>query len=99
MTLMMEAVRASETSAFSKETTRRYIPEGSNLHTRRSENWLMCLPLDPKVAGSNLAKAMDFLRAIKVRRTPSFGWEVKPEVPCRKILRRVKDLLKTHEDG
>jgi hypothetical protein len=31
-----------------------------------------------------------FLRAIKTRSTPSFGWEVKPEVPCRKILRRVK---------
>jgi hypothetical protein len=27
-----------------------------------------------------------FLRAINVRSTPSFGWEVKPEVPCRKML-------------
>jgi hypothetical protein len=34
-----------------------------------------------------------FLRAIKIRRTPSFGCEVKPEVPCRKILRHVKDPL------
>jgi hypothetical protein len=33
------------------------------------------------------------LRAIKIRSTPSFGWEVKPEVPCRKILRHVKDSL------
>jgi hypothetical protein len=32
-----------------------------------------------------------FLRAIKIRSTPSFGWEVKPEVPCRKILRHFKD--------
>jgi hypothetical protein len=31
-----------------------------------------------------------FIRAIKIRSTPSFGWEVKPEVPCRKILRHVK---------
>jgi hypothetical protein len=30
------------------------------------------------------------LRAIKIRSTTSFGLEVKPEVPCRKILRRVK---------
>jgi hypothetical protein len=30
---------------------------------------------------------------------PFFGWEVKPEVPCRKILRHVKDLLKSHGDG
>jgi hypothetical protein len=29
---MMEAVRTSETSAYSNETTRRYIPEGSHLH-------------------------------------------------------------------
>jgi hypothetical protein len=34
-----------------------------------------------------------FLRAIKIRSTSSFRWEVKPEVPCRKILRHVKDLL------
>jgi hypothetical protein len=33
----MEAVRTSETSVYSK-TTRRYIPEGSQLHTRRCEN-------------------------------------------------------------
>jgi hypothetical protein len=31
---------------------------------------------------------------IKVCSTPSFGWEVKPEVPCRKILRHVKDPLR-----
>jgi len=35
---MMEAVRTSETSVYYNETTRRYIPEGSNLHTRRREN-------------------------------------------------------------
>jgi acyl-CoA hydrolase len=29
--LMMEAVRTSETSVYSKENTRRYIPEGSYL--------------------------------------------------------------------
>jgi hypothetical protein len=40
-----------------------------------------------------------FLRAIKIRSTPSFGWEVKPEVPCRNILRHVKELLKSHGDG
>jgi hypothetical protein len=34
----MEAVRTPETSVYSNETTRRYIPEGSNLHTRRHEN-------------------------------------------------------------
>jgi hypothetical protein len=34
-----------------------------------------------------------FLRAIKIRTTPSFGWEVKPEVPRRKVLRHVKIFL------
>jgi hypothetical protein len=33
MALIMEAVRTSETSVYSKETTWRYIPEGSNLLT------------------------------------------------------------------
>jgi hypothetical protein len=36
--LMMEAVRTSETSVYSKETTKHYIPEASNLHTRGHEN-------------------------------------------------------------
>jgi hypothetical protein len=31
--LMMEAVRTSEKAVYSNETTRRYIPEGSNLWT------------------------------------------------------------------
>jgi hypothetical protein len=34
---MMEAVRTSETSVYSKESTRRYIPEGTNLHNRHRE--------------------------------------------------------------
>jgi hypothetical protein len=35
---MMEAVSASETSVYSMDTRRRYIPENSNLHTRLREN-------------------------------------------------------------
>jgi hypothetical protein len=31
-----------------------------------------------------------FLRAINIRNTPSFRWEVKPDAPYRKTLRRVK---------
>jgi hypothetical protein len=34
---MMEAVRTSETSVYSNETTRRYIPEGSNLHIQAKD--------------------------------------------------------------
>jgi hypothetical protein len=34
----MEAARTSETSVFSNDTARPYIPEGSNLYARRREN-------------------------------------------------------------
>jgi hypothetical protein len=33
-------------------------------------------------------------KALKIRSTSSFGWEVKPEVPCRKTLRHVINPLK-----
>jgi hypothetical protein len=35
--LIMEALHTSETSVYFNETTRRYIPEGSTLHTRSRE--------------------------------------------------------------
>jgi hypothetical protein len=38
MTLMIEAVHTSETSVYSNETTRRYIPGGSDVHTVYHEN-------------------------------------------------------------
>jgi hypothetical protein len=38
ISLMMAAVRTSETSVYSIKTTLRYIPQGSHLHTRRHEN-------------------------------------------------------------
>jgi hypothetical protein len=44
----------------------------------------------PKGRGFKSGRGDGFLRAIKIRSTPSFGWEVKPEAPCRKILRHVK---------
>jgi hypothetical protein len=53
--------------------------------------WLACLPLDPRFPVSNPAEGEVIRRAIKTRSTPSFGWEVKPSAPCRKILRHVKD--------
>jgi hypothetical protein len=50
----------------------------------------------PKSRGSESCHGDGFLMAIKIRSTPSFGWEVKPEFPCRKILRHDKYLLKSH---
>jgi hypothetical protein len=36
--LVMDAVKASETSVNSYQTTRRYNPEGGHLHSHRREN-------------------------------------------------------------
>jgi hypothetical protein len=36
--VMMEAVRISETSVYTKETTRLYTPEDYNLHIHRRED-------------------------------------------------------------
>jgi hypothetical protein len=49
------------------------------------------LATGPKGRAFKLFRGDEVLRAIKIRSTPSFGWEVKPEVPCRKILRHIKD--------
>jgi hypothetical protein len=56
------------------------------------------LPIGPKDCGFKPDQGDGFLRAIKICSTPSFGWEVKPEVPCHKILWHVKELLKSHGD-
>jgi hypothetical protein len=40
---------------------------------------------------SNPAKSDGLLRTIKICSTPSFGGEVKPSVPCHKILHHVND--------
>jgi hypothetical protein len=51
------------------------------------------LSTGPKVFGFEPGQGNGYLRSIKISSTPSFGREVKPEVPCRKIVRLVKDLL------
>jgi hypothetical protein len=56
------------------------------------------LATGPKGHGFEPGQGGGFLRVIKIRSTPSFVWKVKLEVPCRKILRHVKDLLKSHGD-
>jgi hypothetical protein len=52
------------------------------------------LSIGPKVCGFKSSKGDGFLRVIKIRSTPSFGREVKPSVPCHKILRHVKTTYK-----
>jgi hypothetical protein len=45
-----------------------------------------------KSFGFNPSLGNGFLRAIKIRSTPSIRWEIKPEVPCCNILWHVKTL-------
>jgi hypothetical protein len=52
------------------------------------------LATGPKGCGFRSGRSDGFLRVIKIRSTPCFGWEIKPEVPCRKILQHVKDPLR-----
>jgi hypothetical protein len=52
---------------------------------------VIVLAIGPKVPGFKHAKDDGFLRAIKIRSTPSFGGEVKPLAPCHKTLRHVKE--------
>jgi hypothetical protein len=49
------------------------------------------LAIGPKIRRFTSGRGDGFLRAIKIRSTTSFGVEVKPSAPCRKILRHVKD--------
>jgi hypothetical protein len=55
--------------------------------------------LIPKGRGFEPGQGDGFLRAIKICSTPSFGWKVKVEVQCHKILWHIKDLMKSHGDG
>jgi hypothetical protein len=48
------------------------------------------LVIGPNVHGLKPGRDDRFLRSIKIRSIPSFGGELKSEVPCRKILGHVK---------
>jgi hypothetical protein len=52
------------------------------------------LATGPKGRGFKPRPKRWIFKGYKIRSTPSFGWEVKPEVPCCKILRHVKDTLR-----
>jgi hypothetical protein len=53
--------------------------------------WLVCLPLDPRLMGSNPAKDDRILRVIKIHSITFFGEEVKLPVSCLKNLWHVKE--------
>jgi hypothetical protein len=58
--LMMEAARTSETSVDIDLTTWQYIPEDSELHTRRRENLIYHIPPVLPSPKGNLIKSMLF---------------------------------------
>jgi hypothetical protein len=72
---MMKAVRTSETSVYSNETTRCYVPEGSNLKklvglvttflADLGGLMVACLPLDRTFAALNPAEDDGFLKGDK----------------------------------
>jgi hypothetical protein len=70
------------------------VPRPQVPHSRLGGVEVSMLATRPKGRGFKPGRCDGFLRAIKIRSTPSFGWEVKPEVPCRNILRHVKDPLR-----
>jgi hypothetical protein len=47
----------------------------------------------PMVRGFKPGRGRGILRAIKIHSKPSFGEEVKPDAPCLKVLRHVKNQL------
>jgi hypothetical protein len=55
--------------------------------------WCSVLATGPQGRGFKPGRGDIFSRAIKIRSTPFFAWEVKPEVPCSKILQNFKDSL------
>ena len=58
-----------------------------------------CWSLVPKFEGSNPAETVGFFRAKKILRTPSFGREVKPFVPCRRYIACKRSLNVTWKSG
>jgi hypothetical protein len=63
-------------------------------HSRLGVVVVSVLVTGPKDRGFKPGRGDGFVRAIKICSTPSFGWEVKPEIPRRNSLRHVKDLLR-----
>jgi hypothetical protein len=53
---------------------------------------VVCLPLDLRFVGSNLAQNNGLSRVIKIHSTTPLRKEVKPPVPCREI----NSMLKNH---
>jgi hypothetical protein len=63
-------------------------------HSRLGGVMVNVLAVGSKVLGFKPDQSDRFLKAIKIRSTPSSGEEIKPEAPCRKILRHLQITFK-----
>jgi hypothetical protein len=61
------------------------------LQSRLGDVVISVLATGSKGLGSKPGRGDEFLMAVKIRSSPFFGWELKPEAPCRTILRHVKE--------
>jgi hypothetical protein len=57
-----------------------------------------CLQFGPRFVGSNPAENDGFLKATKIGSIIYFGGEVKPSIPCHKILCHVKEPYERETD-
>jgi hypothetical protein len=62
----------------------------NSLQSRLGGLVVIVLVIEPKVRSIKPGEGDGFIMVIKIRITTSFGGEVKPSVPCRKMLRSVK---------
>jgi hypothetical protein len=70
-----------------------------NLECRLCGVVVSVLATGHKGCGFEPGQGDGYLRAIKIRSTLSLEWEVKAEVPCRKILRHLKISWESHREG
>jgi hypothetical protein len=53
---------------------------------------VIMIAIGPKVRGFERGRGRWILRPIQIRSTTFFGGEIKPTIPCRKILQHIKYL-------
>jgi hypothetical protein len=67
-----------------------------SIHAGRLTKWSQ---LVPKFAGSNPGRSRRIFQGEKILSTPSFGGEVKPSVPCRRLTACKRSLNVTWKSG
>jgi hypothetical protein len=74
------------------------LPEATLKHSRLGGVVVSVLATGPKGRGFKPDRQRCILREIKIRGTTSYGGEVNPWAPCRKVLRHVKNTIRYDRD-